>query len=191
MDLITIYFSTFLLVFIGELGDKTQIAAGTGTLANARSVKIIWLSSSVALVCVAGLTVFGAGLIPTRFIPTITLVGGALLALYGIYLLRKAGTAIEAQEGEDRQSNGWKLFVSHFTVVLIAELGDKTQMATLAVALENQVNLPLVFFASASALVSVTTLTVWGVTKIPSAAIVRVQQIGALLMIGYGLYMLI
>jgi len=63
MDLITIFLTTFGLIFIGELGDKTQIAAGTGTLANKKKVRLIFFSSALALVAVAGLTVFGAGFI--------------------------------------------------------------------------------------------------------------------------------
>lgn len=187
MDLSTVFISTFLLVFIGELGDKTQIAAGTGTLANAKNVRLIFLSSALALTCVAGMTVFGAGLIPASAVPIIKQIGGVLLVLYGIYLFRKAGAPVE--ESEERENSGWKLFFSHFLVVFIAELGDKTQIATLAVAIENQSNLLLVFIASASALVSVTAITVWGVTKIPSAWVKQVQRVGAVLMIAYGVYM--
>jgi putative Ca2+/H+ antiporter (TMEM165/GDT1 family) len=56
-------------VFVGELGDKTQIAAGTNTLANRRHTGTIFLSSSLALLAVAGLTVFGAGFIPSNLVP--------------------------------------------------------------------------------------------------------------------------
>lgn len=190
MDLIVLFLTTFLLVFIGELGDKTQIAAGTGTLANQRNTRIIFLSSALALITVAGLTVFFAGLIPKSFVPTIVKVGGVLLVLYGVYLYRK----INSEDSDDmalEKNNGWLLFFSHFTVVFIAELGDKTQMVTLAVAIENKSFLLIVFAASATALVTVTAITIWGVTKLPDKWLPLIQKAGAVGMILYGLYMLI
>lgn len=184
MSTLTVFFSTFLLVFIGELGDKTQIAAGTGTLANQGRTKIIFSSSALALMLVAALTVFFAGLIPEEFLPTIVSLGGALLILYGGYLFYQAGGSNEDNVDESGK-NGWTLFISHFTVVFIAELGDKTQIATLAAAIENQSYLLLVFLASASALVTVTLITVWGATKIPDHWVPGVQKLGSLLMVAY------
>lgn len=189
MELITIFSYTFLLVFIGELGDKTQIATGTGALANRARTRIIFLSSALALVAVAGLTVLLAGLIPEKFIPIIEITGGLMLITYGSYLFF---TANESDgDGDNSDENGWKLFLVHFSVVFVAELGDKTQIVTLAVAVENQAFLPLVFLASASALVSVTGLTVWGAAKIPTHWIKTVQRIGAFFMSLYGLYMIL
>ena len=191
MELITIFFSTFFLVFIGELGDKTQIAAGTGTLANQNYIRVIFISSSLALITVAGLTVFFAGFIPDKLIPVTAKVGGILLIVYGIYLYLQAGKNDDAGEEVSSIKNSSSLFLSHFLVVFIAELGDKTQFATLAVAIENQSQLPIVFIASATALVTVTFITVWGVTKIPTNWVKKVQQSGAVLMAAYGCYMLL
>jgi putative Ca2+/H+ antiporter (TMEM165/GDT1 family) len=185
-----VFFSVFLLVLIGELGDKTQIAAGTGTLANRGRVRVIYLSSCLALISVSGLTVFAAGLIPHEYVPAIKKIGGVLLAGYGLYLLGKASTSPDADEVPEIRSN-WKLFSSHFSVVFMAELGDKTQIATLASAVANQSNLLLIFAASASALVTVTTITIWGITKIPLTWVTHVQRAGAAIMIMYGIYMFI
>jgi putative Ca2+/H+ antiporter (TMEM165/GDT1 family) len=188
MDVIPIFASTFFLVFIGELGDKTQIAAGTGTLANRKQTSTIFLSSILALVTVSGLTVFGAGLIPATLVPTLTLVGGGLLIFYGIYLFFKT----DKSDGEDEtfeEKSAWGLFASQFLVVFLAELGDKTQIATLGAAIKNQAELLIVFIASASALVAVTSITVWGITKVPGAWVKNLQRIGAALMVAYGVYM--
>lgn len=190
MDLSAIFISTFLLVFIGELGDKTQIASGTGALANRKKTSVIFFSSSLALVSVAGLTVFFAGLIPQVYVPTIAKVGGIMLIMYGAYLYTQSGT-VDEDDVDLPEKNGWLLFLSHFSVVFMAELGDKTQIATLAIAIENQSYLFLVFIASASALVTVTALTVWGVTKIPNGWVKNIQKAGAALMIIYGMYMII
>lgn len=187
MEITTTVFYTFVLVFVGEMGDKTQIAAGTGALANRGRTRTIFLSSALALTTVAGLTVFFAGFIPANWIPVIQKIGGVLLVGYAVYLFKKAGVEAESEESTD--SVGWKLFITHFVVVFIAELGDKTQIATLAVAVDNQTQLLPVFFASAGALVTVTALTVWGVTKLPARWIVTIQRIGAILMAVYGIYM--
>lgn len=189
MDLVSVFISTFLLVFIGELGDKTQIAAGTGTLANRRKTGTIFLSSILALVAVCGITVFGAGLIPESLIPTLITGGGVLLILYGIYLFLKATDVSDESETLEEKSV-WGLFFSQFFVVFMAELGDKTQIATLAVAIENQSELLIVFLASASALIAVTSITVWGITKVPSRWVKNLQRFGAVLMVAYGVYML-
>lgn len=189
MNLSTVFISTFLLVFIGELGDKTQIAAGTGTLANRKQTGTIFFSSVLALVAVSGLTVFGAGLIPRSIVPTLTKVGGALLILYGIYLIRKTDESDSADDAREEE-NSWGLFLSQFLVVFMAELGDKTMIATLGAAIKNQTELLMVFSASALALTTVTGLTVWGITKVPSNWVKNLQRLGASLMVAYGIYML-
>jgi putative Ca2+/H+ antiporter (TMEM165/GDT1 family) len=189
MDLITIFLTTFSLIFIGELGDKTQFAAGTGALSNRKKVLIIFFSSAMALIAVASITVLFAGLIPNEYIPTIKKFGGGALILYGICLYY--GDEGPEEEEDLVGKNDFVLFVSHFSVVFIAELGDKTQMITLGSALENQSHLYLVFTASASALVTVTALTVWGVTKIPTRWIQKVRLFGILGMMGYGLYIIV
>lgn len=188
MDSLTILFSTFILVFVGELGDKTQIAAGTGALANNTRMRVIFFSSVLALTAVASLTVFAASLVPATYVPWVKKIGGILLFIYGAYLFYDAHVDEDTNE-ELVDKNIWKLFWSHFSVVFIAEMGDKTQFATLAAAIENQSDLFLVFTGSTLALVSVTGITVWGVAKIPDYWMKSVQKTGAVLMMLYGVYM--
>jgi len=47
----------------------------------------------------------------------------------------------------------WKLFATVFGTVFLAELGDKTQLATMLFASKSSVNLWIVFVAAAAALV--------------------------------------
>lgn len=190
MDLITVFIYTLFIVGIGELGDKTQIATGTNALANKENVRIIFFSSTLALILVAGITVFFAGLIPKEYLEVIKNAGGLLLIFYGLYLLLKGEDEGDSNEVNYQRINKLKLFITNFSIVLIAELGDKTQVTTLAIAIENQTQLFIVFLASVSALTLVTLVTTWGITKIPSQKVIVVQKIGATLMIIYGVYML-
>ena len=54
----------------------------------------------------------------------------------------------------------WKLFITVFGVVFFAELGDKTQLATLLFSTEQQVSRWLVFFAASAALIVSSALAV-------------------------------
>jgi len=54
----------------------------------------------------------------------------------------------------------WKLFMTVFATVFLAELGDKTQLATLLYAADGRASKLLVFAAAASALVLTSALGV-------------------------------
>jgi putative Ca2+/H+ antiporter (TMEM165/GDT1 family) len=72
----------------------------------------------------------------------------------------------------------WKILGTTFVAVFIAELGDKTQLATLSFASSSPSRLP-VFFGSAAALICTSALAVFGGEALSKLISPRLLQRGA------------
>jgi len=86
-----LFFSTFLLIFLAELGDKTQLAAMARTATAESSKWTVFTAAAVALVLSTLIAVLiGSAL--TRFIPEhiIRMAAAVLFILFGVLLLRDA-----------------------------------------------------------------------------------------------------
>lgn len=87
-----VFFSTFVLIFLAELGDKTQLSA-LAFSAGSKSTWSIFAGASLALVLsTLAAVVIGALLHKQNFIPinTIKACAGALFLVFGILLVREA-----------------------------------------------------------------------------------------------------
>lgn len=124
MDL-TPFLSAFLVITIAELGDKTQLTVVT--LCAERKPLIIFFSSFLALLGVGGVSIF-IGSTLARFLPMfwVKIGSGVAFVIFGIYTF--------LEDTESSYSCEEATFVASFSLVAMMELGDKTQLATIALA---------------------------------------------------------
>ncbi len=165
-------FSTLGLIFVAELGDKTQLAVVTQTCKYKRPWAV-FMGASLAL---AAVTLIGAlgGQVLGRFIPADTLRTIASLAfiVMGAFIAREALRARQEGEGlaecalAELESApairlNWQAFGATLGLLFVAELGDKTQLAVLSMATKHA-SPWAVFAGGAIALTLVTAIGVIG-----------------------------
>lgn len=170
--------TTFGLIFLAELGDKTQLAVLAQTCKYGRPWAV-FLGASTALAAVTALGAAG-GRVIGQVIPASVLHWGAALAFVVMGLL----IGRQAVRGEDDESasesacdltddrsgessaapigaESWRTFGSTFGLLFVAEMGDKTQLAVLSLAGKVANPWP-VFIGGGLALTAVTALGVIG-----------------------------
>jgi len=156
--------TTFGLVFVAELGDKTQLAVLAQTCKYRRPWAVFW-GASLALTAVTALGAAG-GQVVGRFVPALVVQAAAALGfvVMGVLVAREAAQA-EADEVvceySTPESNVWKPFTSTFGLLFVAEMGDKTQLAVLSLAGRQESSFS-VFVGGTLALAAVTALGVVG-----------------------------
>lgn len=122
--------ATFGLIFLAELGDKTQLVCMT-LAARHRHWPVLLGSIAAFLLLNTLAVVFGAGLatwVPEQVLAAVV---AALFAFFGVLSLR----AKDGEEGEEvRERSGHGIFLTTFLMIFLAEMGDKTQLAVAGLA---------------------------------------------------------
>ncbi len=119
--------STFSLLFLAEMGDKSQLLAMT--LAHRYPVGPVILGTFAAFALLSLLAVFvGQALLEwvSREL-VLTLAGGLFL----LFAYRSWRSARQKEEELASQRSGNGALLASFTMILFAEFGDKTQLATI------------------------------------------------------------
>ncbi len=169
-----IVLTTFGLIFVAELGDKTQLAVLAQTC-KYRRPWAVFLGASLALTLVTALGAAGGELVG-RLVPAsvLRIVAALAFVVMGLLVAREAvrdGSEVEATSdcladeggvgGRSATAREWKPLATTFGLLFVAEMGDKTQLAVLSLA-GKSARPVAVFVGGALALVAVTALGILG-----------------------------
>ncbi len=147
----SIFWTTFALIFVAELGDKTQLTAMA--LALRYPWKRIFVGIALAFV-VLNLAAVAVGKVLFLMLPRfwVSLVAALLFLYFGVATLRNAC----ADEDDDAPPpTAASAMRTAFLMIFMAELGDKTQLVTASQAAQHSGSLSgiaTVFVASTLAL---------------------------------------
>lgn len=131
-----IFIASFLFVVLAEMGDKTQLLAmAFATRFPAQTV----LAGVLAATLVNHLLAVVVGSWLTSVVPldAVQVAASASFILFGLWTLR--GDRLEGEDKKDKFNPFWTVAVGFF----FAEMGDKTQLATVALAAKYQSIIPI------------------------------------------------
>jgi len=122
--------ASLLLVALAEMGDKTQLLAMA--FATRFPARIVLAAVFVATLLNHTLAV-AAGRLLTTVIPVdvIAFVAALSFILFGLWTIRG-----DSLEGEDERPNAYGPFLTVGVAFFLAEIGDKTQLATISLAVK-------------------------------------------------------
>ena len=117
--------STFAVVVLAEFGDKTQIAVLN--LSCEHRPRSVFIGAVLAFALVVGISAsVGGAVAPYISAFWIGVVGGVSFLIFGFYtLFSRRDTTVKIKEHS-------KTVTTTFLLIAIAELGDKTQLAVIA-----------------------------------------------------------
>ncbi|RLJ21368.1 UPF0016 domain-containing protein [bacterium endosymbiont of Escarpia laminata] len=147
--------SSFTLIALAEIGDKSQLVCMT--LATRHRHWPVLLGATLAFLVLNALAVlFGAGI--AAWVPERVLAGvvAVMFGVFGIHTLLHKDEE-ESDEVEERPGHG--IFYTTLLLILVAEFGDKTQIAVAGLA-GSMAPWP-VWLGATAALILVTALGVW------------------------------
>ncbi len=130
-ELLSISSTSFILIFLAEFGDKSQLVCMT--LAAKHRPWPVLLGASAAFILLNLLAVvFGAAV--ASWIPDfwLALIVAGLFGFFGIQSLLNKDESLDEDATQARASHS--LFVTSFLMIFAAEFGDKTQLAVAGLA---------------------------------------------------------
>lgn len=180
MDIVEPFLTIFMLVFLAEFGDKSQLVCMT--LSARYTVMPVLVGSIVAFSLLNLIAVlFGASI--AAYLPeqVVFLTVGLLFLFFGIQSLRT-----QDESDIEAPSLSRSLVISVFVLIFFAELGDKTQLAVAGMAAVESIW--VVWLAGTAALGLTSVLGVWfGQLLLQKISLKWIHRGAGILFIGFSL----
>ena len=164
-EFVTTLVSTFSLVSLAEIGDKSQLVC-MALATRYRHWPVFWGAAIAFLVLNLLAVIFGstlAALVPEAIISVTVAV---MFIVFGVLALRTTEED-DNIELEEKASHG--IFMTTFLMILVSEFGDKTQIAVAA--LSTTMDALSVWIGGSLGLIAISVLGIWAgkalVRKIP------------------------
>jgi putative Ca2+/H+ antiporter (TMEM165/GDT1 family) len=180
------FIASFTLVALGEIGDKTQLLS----FALANRYKSHWRILAGVIIATlinhgisAALGAWVGEHLPQDWLRW--LLGGGFIAL-GLWML------VPDEDEEVDNPRGWGPFMASLVLFFLAEIGDKTQVATVALG----ARFPDAFFAvllgTTLGMVATNLPAIWLGNRIQNPALETwAHRVSAVLFVGFGVYALL
>ena len=126
---------SFAVIFVAELGDKSQLMALTFATRYKALPVIIGITVATAVVHAVSV---GVGYLLGAAIPTfwISIVAAVAFVAFGLWTL--GGDRLTSDEQDKAQRSGGSAVIAASVAFFLAELGDKTMLATITLATQYQ-----------------------------------------------------
>lgn len=126
MDVLYFLLLALGIVVVAELGDKTQLM--TISFASRYSRRTIYIAAvlGMGIITVIGVAI-GVALYATLPIFWVKIVSAAIFIFFGVWVLLKKEEQLEEKEIPEK-----KVFIRTFILFILAEFGDKTQLAVIS-----------------------------------------------------------
>ncbi len=176
------FLSSFLIIFIAEMGDKTQLLA----IAFASKYKIYQVIIAISLatfICNAIAVLLGGFLVAVVPLDIISFLAAVSFICFGIWTLREKGT----DRAKETNSNLGP-FLTVLFAFLFAELGDKTQLATISLVVEYKNILGVLLGATAGMILSNVVGMIVGLLLKKHLPEKVIKWISALIFIFFGIF---
>ena len=149
------FFSTFTLIALAEIGDKSQLVCMT-LAARHRHWPVLLGAATAFLILNALAVLFGAGV--AAWVPE-GLVAGVVAIIFGTFGVY---TLLNKDDGESEdlvEKPGHGIFFTTLLLIVVAEFGDKTKIAVARLA-SSMVPFP-VWVGATAALIAISALGIW------------------------------
>jgi len=177
----TAFWASLIFVVLAEMGDKTQLLA-MAFATRYKATTVLW--GVFVATALNHLLAVAVGNYLTAFVPlsTIQIAAAISFVFFGLWTIR--GDQLEGEDKRFSFSPFWTVAIAFF----VAEMGDKTQLATVALAAKYQSPIEVWFGTNIGMLVADAIGIVIGIVlgkHIPERA---VKWGAALVFIGFGIY---